>query len=299
MRQWKLGVFVLIGVAVVSWWFFSRPRARLVSFKPDPAVVPKPFSYDDYSAILAVFVDQQGLVDYQALKDNRRRLDLFAAALGTLSPTDYSNWSEKDQIAFWINAYNALTLEAVINHYPIQASVLKSAIFPKNSIRQIPGVWTDLRFEVVGKEVTLDQIEHQILRQQFNEPRIHVALVCAANGCPPLRNEPYTGKALDEQFADQTKRFLALQDKFRIARSQGSVYLSPIFDWFGVDFVNSYGDAEKTKAGRSREEKAVLNFIAAHLKASEHDYLTTASYDVVYLDYDWSLNEQPARKEIS
>jgi hypothetical protein len=300
MRQWRLSLLILVSVAAVGWWLFSRPRPRVVSFKTDPvAGAVKPFSYDDYGAVLAAFVDTQGLVDYQALKANRQRLDAFAAALGTLAPAACSNWSVKDQVVFWINVYNALTLEAIIDHYPIQASLLKSAIFPRNSIRQIPGVWTELRFEVVGREVTLDHIEHQILRKQFNEPRIHMALVCAGKGCPPLRNEPYVGNRLDEQLADQTKMFLAQPDKFRIDRSKGKVYLSPILDWFGGDFLETYGGEEKPKAGRSAEEKAVLNFIAAHLGASDRDYLSTAKYNVVYLDYDWSLNEQPTLREIS
>lgn len=300
MKRWKLILLILVSAAAVGWWLLSRPRPRLVSFKRGPvAVAVRPFSYDDYGTVLAAFVDTQGLVDYQALKANRQRLDAFAAALGTLAPAVYSNWSQRDQIAFWINAYNALTLEAIVDHYPIQPSLLKSAVFPRNSIRQIPGVWTELQFEVLGKGVTLDHIEHQILRERFHEPRIHMALVCAGKGCPPLRNEPYSGDRLDEQFGDQTKKFLAQPDKFRIDRSKGRVYLSPIFDWFGGDFVKNYGSQEKTKAGRSTEEKAVLNFIAGHLEAGDRDYLFKANYTVIYLDYDWSLNEQPMRKEIS
>jgi Protein of unknown function, DUF547 len=300
MRRWRLSLLVLISVAAVGWWLLLLPRPRVVTFRTGPtAVALKPFSYEDYGAVLAAFVDRQGLVDYQALKANRQRLDAFVAALATLSSVVYSNWSEKDQIAVWINAYNALTLEAVIEHYPIRASLLKSVIFPRNSIRQIPGVWTELQFEVLGKKVTLDHIEHQILRTQFSEPRIHMALVCAAEGCPPLRNEPYTGDRLDEQFMDQTKTFLTQQDKFRIDRSRGRVYLSPIFQWFGGDFVKTYGGKATPKAGRSTEEKAVLKFIAAHLEANDHDYLATANYSVVYLDYDWSLNEQGTRKKIS
>jgi Protein of unknown function, DUF547 len=300
MRRWRLSLWVLVSVAAVGWWLFSRPRPRVISFKTGPVgVAVKPFSYDDYRAVLAAFVDSQGMVHYQALKANRQRLDMFAAALGTLTSAVYSNWSEKDQIAFWINAYNALTLEAIITHYPIRASLFRSALFPQNSIQQIPGVWDKLQFEVGGQKLALDHIEHQILRKQFNEPRIHMALVCAGKGCPPLRNEPYIGDRLDEQFTDQTKKFLAQQDKFRIDRSKGRVYLSPIFDWFGGDFLKTYGGKATPKAGRDTEEKAVLNFIAAHLEASDRDYLSTANYRVVYLDYDWSLNEQPTRSEIS
>jgi hypothetical protein len=291
---------VLVSVAVVGWWLFSRTRPRVFSFKTGPpAGSVQSFSYEEYGSVLAAFVDTQGMVDYQTLKVNRQRLDAFAAPLETLRPAVYSKWSQRDQIAFWINAYNALTLEAIISYYPIRASFLRSLVFPKNSIRQIPGVWTELQFEVLGKKVTLNQIEHEILRKEFNEPRIHVALVCAAKGCPPLRNEPYTGDRLDEQFADQTKRFLSQAGKFRIDRAQGRVYLSPIFDWFGGDFVKTFGAGVNPKSGRNVEEKAVLNFIAAHLGTNDRDYLVTGNYKVVYLDYDWSLNEQATRKEIS
>lgn len=300
MRLRRLGLLVLITVVVLGWWLLCWPRPRVVSFKRGlTTAAVQAFSYGDYGSVLAAFVDTQGMVDYQALHAHRQGLDTFAAALGPLLPSTYSGWSEKDQIAFWINVYNALTLEAIIEHYPIQASLFRSVLFPQNSIRQIPGVWTKLQFEVLGKKVTLDQIEHQILRKEFNESRIHMALVCAGKGCPPLRNEPYTGDRLDEQFADQTKKFLSQADKFRIDRTRGRVYLSPIFSWFGGDFVKTYGGEEKPKAGPSAEEKAVLNFIAAHLEANDRDYLDTANYNVVYLDYNWSLNEQPPRREIS
>jgi hypothetical protein len=155
MRIWRLSLLILLSVVLVGWWLLFRPRPRVVSFKtPTTANVVQPFSNEDYHAVLAAFVDTQGLVDYQALRANRQGLDAFATALGTLPPAVYSNWNRKDQIAFWINAYNALTLEAIVDHYPIQASLLKSAVFPRNSIRQIPGVWTELRFEVVGKQVS-------------------------------------------------------------------------------------------------------------------------------------------------
>ncbi|MEW5975777.1 MAG: DUF547 domain-containing protein [Acidobacteriota bacterium] len=300
MKWWKPAILLMLAVLAIGWWWLLRPRPRLVTFQTSQKETIGPgFSYDSYGAVLETDVDSQGLVAYQALKANRHRLDDFAAALGTLSPATYSRWTREEQIAFWINAYNSLTLEVIINHYPIRPSLLRSVIFPRNSIRQIPGVWTELQFEVMGRKLTLDHIEHQTLRKEFAEPRIHMALVCAGKGCPPLRQEPYVGSRLEEQFADQARKFLSQPEKFRIDRLQNRVYLSPLFEWFGGDFVARYGGQEKAREGRNAAENAVLNFLAAHLEPDDRRYLTQADYQVVYLDYDWSLNETTAPKEIS
>jgi hypothetical protein len=246
---------------------------------------------DDFAAVLKTYVNQNGMVDYRGLKDNSGRLISFVAALDVLPQDVYQKWSVKEKIAFWINAYNALTLKAIIDNYPISAGFFKALAYPRNSIRQIPGVWDNLRFGVLGKRMTLDEIEHSTLRKDFNEPRIHLALVCAAMGCPPLRNEPYIGDKLDQQLDDQARHFLANSQKFAINRDQGKVYLSPIFKWFGGDFVKTYG-TDREFAGFSPEERAVLNFITKYFKAQDQEYLRQGVYTISYLDYDWSLNEQ-------
>ncbi len=247
--------------------------------------------YEDYGAVLTTYVNQQGLVNYGGLKANPQRLSAFLAALTDLPPATYQKWDDQEKIAFWINAYNGLTLKAIIDHYPIRAAFFKGFIYPRNSIRQIPGVWDTLRFPVRGQQMTLDEIEHNILRKKFNDPRIHMALVCAALGCPPLRTEPYEGDKLDRQLNDQARVFLANPKKFRIDRGQGKVYLSPIFKWFGGDFVKTYG-TDKAFPGFSQEERAVLNFVSQYLPAGDREYLLKGEYTVNFLDYDWSLNEQ-------
>lgn len=248
-------------------------------------------SLDDYAAILISYVDDHGMVDYKGLKANRKPLDTFVLSLSRLDLKLYEGWNDKEKIAFWINAYNALTLKAIIDHYPIQASLLKSFVYPKNSIRQIPGVWDKLKFAVMGTDMTLDGIEHETLRAKFNEPRIHVALVCAARGCPPLRNEPYTGAKLDSQLDDQAAKFLKNPEKFRIDRNNQKVYLSPIFDWFGQDFVKTYG-TDKEFSGFSEKERAVLNFVGRYLAPADKAYLLKGGFSIEYLKYDWSLNEK-------
>lgn len=248
------------------------------------------FSYDTYGAVLMKYVDDKGLVDYKALKANRGPLDTFAESIATLDPKTYDSWSDKEKIAFLINAYNALTLVAIIDNYPIQASFFRSFAFPENSIRQIAGVWDELQFGFLGGKETLDGIEHEILRKKFNEPRIHMALVCAAKGCPVLRNEPFVADRLDEQLDDQSKRFMNNPKQFKIDRSSGTVYLSSIFKWFGEDFVKTYG-TDKKFTEFDPTVRAVLNFASKYVSPEDREALKSAK-DIEYLDYDWSLNEQ-------
>ena len=252
-------------------------------------------SYADYAAVLKAYVNDQGMVNYGELKAHPQDLDRFVSALASTDARAYEKWPDKDRIAFWLNAYNALTLKVIIDHYPIQTSFPATLLYPANSIRQIKGAWTDIEFNVMGKKVTLDGIEHKTLRKDFNEPRIHMALVCAAMGCPPLRNEPYTGPALDRQLDDQAKRFLSNPQKFRIDPTADRVYLSAIFDWFGEDFVRTYATVAKYQ-GRSEKERATLDFIGRLLSDDDRRYLETARYSIKYLDYDWSLNEQRAKE---
>jgi len=249
------------------------------------------FDYTGYAEVLEKYVDENGMVNYKELKNNRSKLDTFVDALEKLSSDTYRKWSEKERIAFWTNAYNAITLRAIIDHYPIKASKLGSLRYPKNSIRQIPGVWTKLKFPIKGDSWTLDEIEHTALRGWYNEPRIHLALVCAANSCPPLRKEPYYADRLDQQFDDQTRKFIALRNNFRLSRKQNKVYLSSIFKWFGKDFVKTYG-ADEGFPKQNRAEKAVLNYLTGFLDDSDSKYLRNRKYAVKYTDYDWSLNEQ-------
>ncbi|MHC4682201.1 MAG: DUF547 domain-containing protein [Planctomycetota bacterium] len=122
-----------------------------------------------------------------------------------------------------------------------------------------------------------------------------MAMVCAAMGCPPLRGEPYASAKLDEQLDDQTRRFLADSAKFKIDRREGRLYISPIFKWFAEDFVKSYS-LETNIGGHDREESAVLNFIASYLPEADKNYVLGGMHEIKYLKYDWSLNEQQAKK---
>jgi hypothetical protein len=251
------------------------------------------FGYDNYAAVLRSFVDDAGMVDYEGLKANSQKLQAFATALSKLDRKSYDKWSKKEQIAFWMNAYNGLTLKVIIDNYPIKSSFFRSRVYPKNSIRQIAGVWDKITFTVMGQHLTLGHIEHEILRKKFDEPRIHMAMVCAAVSCPPLRNEPYVAEKLDEQLDEQTRKFLSNPQKFRIDVNKATVYLSSILKWFAGDFVNKYGP-EQNIAKHNKESSAVLNFVGGYLKQADKDYILQGNFKIKYLKYDWSLNEQQA-----
>ncbi len=128
------------------------------------------------------------------------------------------------------------------------------------------------------------------MRQNFNEPRIHVALVCAAISCPPLLNKPYFPEELDTQLNNQTAKFASSPHGLRINKTNNKVYLSSIFKWYGKDFIKTYG-VEDQFAG-NEQQRAVLNYFSTKLNSVDRQYIEQNDYQVKYLDYDWSLNKQ-------
>ena len=140
-----------------------------------------------------------------------------------------------------------------------------------------------------GKQITLNHIEHEILRKQFNEPRIHMALVCASISCPPLRNEPFTDERLEEQLEDQSKTFLMNKDNFTIDSKNKKVVISSIFNWFGKDFEKIPTNANTVSWGNSTE-RAIMNFIINYLSEEDQSRLKSANYTIAYAHYDWGLN---------
>ncbi len=241
---------------------------------PQPPLDPAPFT-----AVLQAVVDDRGQVDYGALQRDPAQLDAYLQALAELPPEHVAAWPEADQIALLINAYNALTLRSIIDHDPIRPS-----------IKAIPGVWKFRRHPLLGQRLTLDEIEHQILRREYNEPRIHAALVCAAISCPPLRRRPSRVRQLEEQLEDQTKRWLASDVGLRIDREAGEVAISAIFQWFAEDWPRA--DPEAVPVPGHADNSAVLHFIARHRPASERELLLGGDYRLAYLPYSWDLNRQ-------
>jgi hypothetical protein len=252
----------------------STSRTTAATSTPQPPLDP-----EEYNAVLARVVDGRGMVDYPALQRQPAQLDRYLRALAELAPERFSSWSEAEQIALLINAYNALTLRSIIDHDPIRPS-----------IKAIPGVWKLRRHRVIGQRLTLDEIEHRILRREYNEPRIHAALVCAAISCPPLRREAYTGPELNRQLEDQTNRWLASSEGLQIDRDSGTVAISSIFEWFAEDWPRA--DPNAAPVPGHGKESAVLHFIARHRPGEEQQLLLGGDYRLGYLPYNWDLNRQ-------
>jgi hypothetical protein len=187
-----------------------------------------------HSLLTGVLRDRvaDGRVDYSAIRTDKR-FPRYLVSLRAAHPFSIKNQDE--QLAFWINAYNAFTIQLIIDHYPVK------------SIREIQesgrGPWDIVWIDIAGSKYSLNQIEHEVIRKKFNEPRIHMALVCAAKSCPPLRAEAYIGGKLGEQLEDNAKKFLSDTTKNRFENKTHTFYLSELFSWYGVDFVKRYGSA--------------------------------------------------------
>ena len=220
------------------------------------------FDHSLYGEVLKKSV-YDGKVDYPALKNNPSILDSYLKEVAELDTEALNSMPKSEKTAFYINAYNALTLKVIEDYYPVK------------SIKDIPGAWDKLKFKVAGRELTLNQIEHQILRKEFKEPRIHFALVCASKGCPELASEPFSGKALDDQLDREVRKFINDKTKVRLDRDNKTLYISSIFKWFNEDF----GD--------------IIKFINKYLSEDDAEFIKKAKPKIKYLNYDWSLNEKP------
>jgi hypothetical protein len=223
-------------------------------------------SHEIYDALLKKHVTQAGVVDYKGFLKDTVTLNKYLAILSK-NPPNEKTWSKEDQMTYWINAYNAFTIKLITNYYPVKS------IKDIGSSIQIPFVNTpwDLKFITIGKEkMDLNNIEHGKLRKIFDDPRIHMALVCASKSCPILLNEAYDPKRLDAQLNQQTKAFLA--DPFRNKISADNPQLSMIFKWYSMDF--------NKKGGSVRE--FVNRYSSVKIKPDAK---------IANTDYDWGLNE--------
>ena len=230
-------------------------------------------------------------VNYQGFIDSAEFTN-YLKTLNNITPDDFKTWTGSQKIAFWINSYNAFTIKAIIDHYPIQRSFTLVGIFyaPKNSILQIPGVWKKLQFQAVGQNVTLDHIEHGILRKEFNEPRIHAAINCASISCPDLRNEAYIADKIDKQLDDSSRNFVNSKTKgVLIDKNKSKINVSKIFKWFGDDFFSNYHKQEFND--KSDKQNGTLGFIYKYINEDKKKYVLSGKYKLKYMSYDWGLNE--------
>ena len=223
---------------------------------------------------VAVFDEQRkSAVDYQAIAKQPKRLDDYLAQLSSVTPTQYASWDSDQQLAFLINAYNAFTIKLITDNMQAFNRGEAQSIRDLGSFFTSP--WEQSFFKLLGKQRSLDWLEHEKIRVDFNEPRIHFALVCAAVSCPKLRSEAYQASQLNEQLENQTRLFLSDRDKNGI--DEAGIYLSKIFKWYGDDFngihtfLRHYSDALTDSASDAKS-------------------LTHSKLPIRYTDYNWALN---------
>ncbi len=237
--------------------------------------------------ILDLYV-RDGFVYYRALKAERGRLDGYVNGLATAS---VDSAPRDEQIAFWLNAYNGIVLQTVIDHYPIAG---KSREYPARSIRQIPGAFERLPHRVAGKTVTLDQIEQTIL-PAFHDARVFLALGRGAVGSGRLRSEAYTASRLEQQLAGDASECLNHEQCVDVDSAANAVKVSAIFSWRESDFVAAYADkAAAVFSTRSPIERAVLAFVDPRLLATEREFIVKNTFKVTFL-FDWDLNDLTGR----
>lgn len=213
--------------------------------------------------LLKKHVNASGLVNYKGFQKDKAGLESYLKILSDNPPQD--NWSENEQKAYWINAYNAFTVSLILQNYPV-----KSIKDIAGKIYKVNTPW-DIKFiNIGGKKYDLNNIEHGILRKKYNDPRIHFALVCASISCPKLRNEAFLGSQLDAQLEDAGKDFVNDESKNKI--SADKAHLSKYFSWYKDDF---------TKNG------SLEDFINKYSPTK-----INANTKIGSLDYNWSLNEQ-------
>lgn len=222
-------------------------------FKPIKDTIKKP-NHDSFTKLLKKYVTNEGLVNYKNFKKEQILLQKYISHLGEIMPTN--NWTNNEKLAYWINAYNAMTIDLILRYYPLK------------SIKDIKKPWDKRYWKLGNKWYNLNEIEHDILRK-MNEPRIHFAIVCASYSCPKLNNIAFTSNHLNNQLTKATKEFLS--DSNRNEISKNDIKLSKIFQWFSkdfkqngnlIDFLNTYSSVEIS-------EKAKTSF----------------------KDYNWNLNE--------
>ena len=253
----RLSAFLFLGVILFS-----------------PGIAAFDHSHPAWNALLKKHVVLQDTgnasrLQYSAMAQERAVLQEYLQGLSRVSETEFTAFSRPEQMAFLINAYNAHTVEKVLTRYPNLKSIWDFGRFFSNPFR-------DPFFSLLGGKMTLDTLEHEILRKRYPDPRIHYAVNCASIGCPMLREEAYVGIDLENQLEEQARRFLS--DRTRNRARGGRLEVSKIFDWFKEDF-----------------EPLEAYFVpyAALLSADPRDQqlVRERKASLRFLDYDWSLND--------
>ncbi|MGE0671460.1 MAG: DUF547 domain-containing protein [Methylibium sp.] len=268
-------------------WLALPTAAALGTLLPKPACAAAPFDHGHaaWDQLLrqhvAVAADgASSAVRYAALQRERAALRAYLDTLTAVAPGEYAAWSKPQQLAFLINAYNAWTVELILTRYPDLKSIKDLGSF-------IESPWKKKFFRLLGEQRHLDDLEHGLIRAPgvFDDPRIHVAVVCASIGCPMLRNEAFVAGRLDSQLDDAMRRFLSDRTRNQFEAASGRLAVSKIFDWYRKDFEQGHRGIDSLQTLFARHADRLADGAAAQAE------VRAGRYKLVFLDYDWSLND--------
>ncbi|MCK5202390.1 MAG: DUF547 domain-containing protein, partial [Desulfobacterales bacterium] len=237
---------------------FGCTKIEPTTFTDEQVVEPRILSHASFDRLLQRFVDHEGRVNYSALKQDSRDLDEYYHLIATFSPDSHPDLfpSESHKLAYWINAYNATAIKTVLTYYPISSvlDVKPPAVF--FFLSEKSGFFVFQRLTYGGKTTSLYYLGNGVIRECFQEPRIHFALNCAALGCPRLPRQAFSGEDLERQLDQETRKFLSEARNFRIDHSGKTIYMSSIFKWYEDDFLNWY------QKNYSESKASLVNYIA-------------------------------------
>lgn len=228
--------------------------------------------------------NNRGQINYSSWQKDSKNLDLYLDSLAALTEKEFEKFSEKEKEAFWINAYNACAIKAVLRNYPIKQA---NKYNPPNSIQQIDNFWEKEKFKVLGKDHTLYDMEHAILRTQFacHDPRVHFAVVACAKGAPEMPDTAYVASKMDAQLEDSLDDFMARKENLTIDPSKKLIRISQIFKWFPLDFSEA-AHLEKKNPPPSDDE-----IVLVYLKKKYPHIIPQDTARVIYSNFNWELNE--------
>ena len=219
-------------------------------------------------------------VDYAGFARDRAQLKAVLDDYQKVARADFDRWTKPQQQAFLFNAYNAFTIEKVLTRYPNIKSIRDFGTVFGNP-------WKDKFFTLFGQPSFLDQVEHEILRKEglYDDPRVHVAVVCASIGCPMLRNEAFTADRLEGQLEDAMRRFMSDRTRNRYNAQAKRLEISKIFDWYGKDFERGHKGFASVKGTAARYADLLADAPA------DRETVKAQAAEVSFLDYDWALND--------
>lgn len=234
---------------------------------------------------------KNGLVDYAAWQKKRAPLDEYIDELTKVPAADYDKLPKEDQKALWLNVYNAYTIKLVLDNYPIKG---KNQYYARSSIRQVPGFWEGNQIVICGKKVTLDEIEHNILRRDFRDPRTHFAVCSASLGSGKIK-EAFIGSTLDKQLDEAAVAFLSDAGNVKFDVDNKIAHLSKTFAWFPLDFSCAAGMSKKFPP--PTDDEIVISYIVKKAPPAVTKGVTADNareFEVIYDEFDWALNDKKA-----